>query len=44
MIKMRITSIKKEKGEKCKEEESKENQEEVVETEPRKETIHVSNN
>ena len=43
MIKMRVTSRKKEKGEKYKEEESKENQEEVIETEPRQETTHASN-
>ena len=33
--KVRVTSRKKEKGEKYKEEESKENQEEVIEIEPR---------
>ena len=42
---MRITGRKKEqKVEKCKEEESKENQEEeVIEIEPRQETTHSSN-
>ena len=44
MIKVRATSRKKEKGEKYKEEESKENQEEVIETEPLQETTHASNN
>ena len=44
IIKVRITSRKEEeKGEKCKEEEDKENQEEVIEIEPRQKTIHASN-
>ena len=43
MIKVRVTSRKKEKGEKYKEEKSKENQEEVIEIEPLQETIHASN-
>ena len=43
MIKVRVTSRKKGKGEKCKEKESKNNQKEVIETEPRQETTHISN-
>ena len=43
MIKVRATSRKKEKGEKYKEEENNENQEEVIETEPLQETTHASN-
>ena len=43
MIKMRVTSRKKEKGEKYKEEESKKNQEQVRETEPFQETTNASN-
>ena len=42
MIRVRVTSIKKEKGEKYREEESKENQDEI-ETEPLQETTHASN-
>ena len=42
MIKVRVTS-RKEKGEKCIEKESKENQEVVIETKPRQETTHSSN-
>ena len=43
MIKVIVTSRKREKGEKYKEEESKENQEVVIETEPLQETTHASN-
>ena len=43
MIKVRIISRKKEKGENYKEEENKENQEEVIETEHLQETTHESN-
>ena len=44
IIKVRITSREeKEKGETCKEEENKENQEEVIEIEPRQKTTHSSN-
>ena len=43
MIKMRATSKKNERGEKYKEEESMEDQEEVIETENFQETTHLSN-
>ena len=44
MTKVRITSRKEEeKREKCKEEENKENQKEVIDIKPHQETTHASN-